>query len=215
MVSEAKRAAGRRAAEYVEDGMNVGLGTGSTVFHTLERLAERIREEHLSIRGVPTSVDTEVKARKMGIPLTTFADVDSLDLTVDGADEIDADFHMIKGGGGALLREKIVAAASSREVIVIDRAKLVERLGIKFLLPIEVIPFARHSVSRWLEHVNAQPNLRMANEGSVYLTDNGNEILDCRFPRRDRGPGRARAALWPSSPASSRAGCSSTFATSS
>ena len=181
-VSQAKRAAGRRAAEYVIDGMSVGLGTGSTVFYALERLAERIRQERLSIRGLPTSVDTEAKALEMGIPLTTFAEVDSLDLTIDGADEVDGDFHMIKGGGGALLREKIVAAASQREVIVVDRGKVVERLGERFLLPIEVVPFARHNVTRWLEHLDAQPNLRMHAEGRTYLTDNGNEILDCRFP---------------------------------
>ncbi len=181
-VSQAKRAAGRRAAEYVIDGMNVGLGTGSTIFYTLERLAERVEKEHLSIRGIPTSEDTERKALDMGIPLTSFAEVDSLDLTIDGADEIDPSFHMIKGGGGALLREKIVAAASQREVIVVDRSKLVDRLGLKFLLPIEIVPFARHNVTRWLEHLEAQPSLRMHAEGETYLTDNGNEILDCAFP---------------------------------
>lgn len=181
-MSEAKRAAGRRAAELVEDGMAVGLGTGSTVFYALERLAERIEAESLAIRGIPTSKDTGAKARALGIPLVTFAEVATLDLTIDGADEVDGDFQMIKGGGGALLREKIVAAASKREVIAVDRSKLVKRLGLRFLLPIEVVPFARHSVARWLEHLKAQPNLRMRDEGQVYLTDNGNEILDCRFP---------------------------------
>ena len=181
-MSEAKRAAGRRAAEYVRDGMALGLGTGSTVFYTLERIAERLREESLALRCVPTSLDTERKARDMGIPLTDFSELGSLDLTIDGADEIDGNFQMIKGGGGALLREKVVAAASRREVIVVDRGKVVDRLGLGFLLPVEVIPFARHNVTRWLEHLQAQPNLRMAEEGRVYLTDNGNEILDCRFP---------------------------------
>ncbi|MEM7307083.1 MAG: ribose-5-phosphate isomerase RpiA [Planctomycetota bacterium] len=181
-MSEAKRAAGRRAAEFVEDGMALGLGTGSTVFYTLERLAERIREEHLSLRCIPTSIDTETKANEMGIPLATFSEVETLDLTIDGADEIDGDFQMIKGGGGALLREKVVAAASKREVIVVDRSKVVERLGVRFLLPVEVVPFARHNITRWLEHLSAQPNLRMRDEGEVYRTDNGNEILDCRFP---------------------------------
>jgi ribose 5-phosphate isomerase A len=181
-LSEAKRAAGRRAADFVEDGMAVGLGTGSTVFYTLERLGERIRADGLSIRGVPTSRDTEEKAGALGIPLVGFDQVAVLDLTIDGADEIDGDLQMIKGGGGALLREKVVAAASRREVIVVGREKVVERLGLRFLLPIEVVPFARHSVARWLETLDAQPNLRMEEEGRVYHTDNGNEILDCRFP---------------------------------
>jgi len=180
-VSEAKRAAGRRAAEFVQDGMVVGLGTGSTVFYTLERLAERIRDEGLSIRGVPTSLDTEQKARSMGIPLVGFDEVEVIDLTIDGADEIDGRFQMIKGGGGALLREKIVAAASRREVIVVGPEKVVDRLGIGFLLPIEVIPFARHNVARWISTLEAQPTLRVREDGNVYRTDNGNEILDCRF----------------------------------
>lgn len=182
-MSEAKRGAGRRAAEYVTDGMSVGLGTGSTVLHTLERLAERIQEEHLSIRGIPTSIETESKAQELGIPLTGFAEVGSLDLTIDGADEIDGSLDMIKGGGGALLREKVVAAASKRQIVVVDRTKLVERLGLEVLLPIEVIPFARNNVVRWLEHLDAEPTLRVHGEHSAaYLTDNGNEILDCRFP---------------------------------
>ena len=180
-MSEAKRAAGRRAAEFVQDGMVVGLGTGSTVFYTLERLAERIRDEGLSIRGVPTSLDTEQKARSMGIPLVGFDEVEVIDLTIDGADEIDGRFQMIKGGGGALLREKIVAAASRREVIVVGPEKVVDRLGLGFLLPIEVIPFARHNVARWISTLEAQPTLRVREDGNVYRTDNGNEILDCRF----------------------------------
>ena len=181
-MSEAKRAAGRRAAEFVEDGMTVGLGTGSTVFYTLERLAERIEQESLAVRGIPTSRDTEEKARALGIPLTSLAEIETIDLTIDGADEVDGGFQMIKGGGGALLREKVVAAASKREVIAVDRSKVVKRLGLRFLLPVEVVPFARHSVARWMEHLPAQPNLRMRDEGQVYRTDNGNEILDCRFP---------------------------------
>lgn len=194
-MSEAKRAAGRRAAEYVETGMAVGLGTGSTVFYTLERLAERIREEDLAIRGIPTSVDTEEKAKAMGIPLVGFEEVAVLDLTIDGADEIDGNFQMIKGGGGALLREKIVAAASKREVIVVGRDKVVDRLGLGFLLPVEVIPFARHNVTRWIETLGAQPNLRMQEEGAIYRTDNQNEILDCKFPEGIEDPAELERRL--------------------
>jgi len=180
-VSNPKEAAGRRAAELIETGTTVGLGTGSTVFFTLQRLAERILEEGLEVRGVPTSLDTEGKAREMGIPLVGLDEVESIDLTIDGADEIDANFDMIKGGGGALLREKVVASISAREAIVVGRDKVVERLGLGFLLPVEVVPFARPMVSRALAKLGAEPNLRLADQGVAYLTDNGNEILDCRF----------------------------------
>jgi ribose 5-phosphate isomerase A len=178
----AKRGAGRRAADLVEDGMRVGLGTGSTVHFVLERLAERIRAGRFAIRAVPTSVDTVRKARALHIPLATLDELGELDLTIDGADEIDGRFDMIKGGGGALLREKVVAAASRREAIVVDRSKVVERLGVRFLLPVEVVPFARGAVGRAIERMGARAHLRVSPEGGSYRTDNGNEILDCAFP---------------------------------
>lgn len=181
-MSRSKEAAGRAAAERVRDGMTVGLGTGSTVYFTLQRLGERVRQDKLAIVGVPTSVDTEIKARAFGIPLTTLSEVESIDLTIDGADEIDARFDMIKGGGGALLREKVVAALSKHEVIVVDRSKVVERLGVRFLLPVEVVPFARATVARKIAQLGATWTLRMREAREVYLTDNGNEILDCKFP---------------------------------
>lgn len=181
-MSRAKESAGRRAADYVTDGMTVGLGTGSTVLFTLRRIAERIREEGLVLRAVPTSLDTETKARALGIPLVDLSEAESIDLTIDGADEIDGAFDMIKGGGGALLREKVVASISSREVIVVDRSKVVERLGVRFPLPVEVIPFARASVARRIAAMGAAWTLRGADTGMPLLTDNGNEILDCRFP---------------------------------
>lgn len=181
-MSRSKEAAGRAAAERVRDGMTVGLGTGSTVYFTLQRLGERVRQDKLAIVGVPTSVDTEIKARAFGIPLATLSEVESIDLTIDGADEIDARFDMIKGGGGALLREKVVAALSKHEVIVVDRSKVVERLGVRFLLPVEVVPFARATVARKLAQLGATWTLRMREAREVYLTDNGNEILDCKFP---------------------------------
>lgn len=180
-MSRAKEAAGRAAAEHVRDGMTVGLGTGSTVHFVLERLAERVRAEGLALRGVPTSLDTERKARALGIPLVGLDEVDSIDLTIDGADEIDARFDMIKGGGGALLREKVVAALSRRELIVVDRSKVVERLGVRFALPVEVVPFARAFVARRIAALGATWMLRAGKDGAPALTDNGNEILDCRF----------------------------------
>ena len=180
-VHDPKEVAGRRAAELFESGTTVGLGTGSTVHFTLLRLAERMRDEGLELRGVPTSVDTEEKARELGIPLVALDDVLALDLTIDGADEVDGDFNMIKGGGGALLREKVVARVSKREAIVITRPKLVERLGTSFLLPVEVVPFARPVVARAIKELGADAILRQQEPGASFVTDNGNEILDCRF----------------------------------
>jgi len=180
-VSRAKEAAGRAAAEHVRDGMIVGLGTGSTVHFALERLAERLRHERLALRGVPTSRDTEEQARALGIPLVSLDDVTAIDVTIDGADEIDAAYDMIKGGGGALLREKVVAALTRREVIVVDRSKVVERLGVRFALPVEVVPFARPAVARRITALGATCTLRRGAAQETLLTDNGNEILDCRF----------------------------------
>ncbi|MCP3917853.1 MAG: ribose-5-phosphate isomerase RpiA [bacterium] len=181
-VQNPKEAAGRRAAELIEDGMRVGLGTGSTVYYTLARLAERIEEEGLALRCVPTSLDTEAKAQELGIPLQALDDVEQIDLTIDGADEIDGDFNMTKGGGGALLREKVVAYISKREAIVVTRPKLVERLGTTFLLPVEVAPFARPVVAREIRRIGADPILRQREPGISFVTDNENEILDCKFP---------------------------------
>lgn len=178
-VHNPKEIAGRRAAEFVEDGMVVGLGTGSTVHFTLLRLAERVRAG-LRLRGVPTSLETERKAREWGIPLATLEEVEAIDLTIDGADEIDGQFRMTKGGGGALLREKIVAVLSRCEVIVVGEEKIVERLGRSFPLPIEVAAFALAVVERKLRRLGAEPTLRKR-DGITYLTDNGNPILDCRF----------------------------------
>ena len=182
-MSESKRAAGRRAADLIETGSTVGLGTGSTVFFALERIAERIRDEGLTIRGVPTSVDTETKAATFRIPLATLDEVHSMDLTIDGADEIDGAYQMIKGGGGALLREKVVASLSRRVVIVVGADKVVKRLGTTFDLPVEVVPFARTVVQRRIEAMGGVPVLRMGKEDSstVYVTDNGNEILDVHY----------------------------------
>ena len=194
-MKDPKRIAGRRAADYVHDRMTLGLGTGSTVFFTLERIAERIREEGLQLRGVPTSLDTERKARDFGIPLVSLAEVEGIDLTIDGADEIDPNFHMTKGGGGALLREKVVASISEREVIVVGRNKVVERLGTTFDLPVEVVPFARPVVERAIRRLGAEPRLRTGESGEEYRTDNGNQILDCCFEEGIEDPATMERAF--------------------
>lgn len=180
-MSDSKRAAGRRAADLVTDGMTLGLGTGSTTFFALERLAERVKSEGLTIRGVPTSRDTEAKARTFGIPIVDLEGLAVLDLTIDGADEVDPRKCLIKGGGGALLREKIVAAASREMVVVVGRDKLVEVLGRAFLLPVEVSQFGWWQASRQLELLGCRALLRSRPDGQRFISDNGNYILDCRF----------------------------------
>jgi ribose 5-phosphate isomerase A len=174
----AKRRAGERAAELVADGMVVGLGTGSTVYWTLQRLGERVREG-LRIRGISTSRRTEELALALGIPLTSFGDIGELDLTVDGADEIDPRLDLIKGAGGALLREKMVAAASRRLIIVADGSKLVSTLGAR-PLPVEVVPFGHQATARRIAALGGVPALRLVGE-QPFVTDNGNYVVDCAF----------------------------------
>lgn len=193
-MSAQKRAAGRAAADLVTSGQIVGLGTGSTVFFVLERLAERIRDEGLEVVGVPTSVDTETKARDFGIALTTLDEVERFHVTIDGADEIDGGYRMIKGGGGALLREKVVASLSDEVITVVGPDKVVERLGTTFDLPVEVVPFARAACSRRIASLGGTPAVR-GGEGSPYLTDNGNEILDVHFEEGIEGPAALERAL--------------------
>lgn len=176
---DAKQRAGFKAAEFVEDGMSVGLGTGSTAFWMVERLGERVRAG-LRVRCVPTSRRTEEQARALGIPLVSLGEAASLDLAIDGADEIGPGLALIKGGGGALLREKLVAGAARRFVVIADASKRVDVLG-RFPLPVEVVPFAWELTARRVSAVtNAEAVLRRAEGGEVYLTDNGNYILDCR-----------------------------------
>lgn len=192
--SDPKAVAGLRAAQFVESGMIVGLGTGSTVHFTIQELGRRVREEGLAIRGVPTSLDTENKARALDIPLTSLDEVSRIDVTIDGADEIDEHFDMIKGGGGALLREKVVAAASKRVVIVVGANKVVSRLGTTFALPVEVVPFARGPVRRALVALGCEVTLR-SRQGRAVTTDNGNEIFDCRFASGIAEAGRMERAI--------------------
>ena len=180
VIDTAKQAAALRAIEFVRDGMTLGLGTGSTAELILAALGEKIRQGW-TLRGVPTSEDTATKARHAGIPLVTFEEVDRLDFAIDGADEVSPTFDLIKGRGAALLREKIVAWSANKLVICVDPSKLVQRIGEKFALPIEVLPFAWPLVFRELQHMGGSPVLRAANNVPA-LTDNGNNVIDCSFP---------------------------------
>jgi ribose 5-phosphate isomerase A len=175
----AKRHAGYEAAEYVEDGMVIGLGSGSTVYHALAAISAKVRQG-LNIRGVPSSRQTERWARRLGIPLTTLDEHPELDLTIDGADEVDPNLNLIKGRGGALVREKILAYASRRLIIVVDWTKLVPVLGTRTELPVEVVPFGWKRVELALAEFGCQPRLRFRGD-RPYRSDNGNFIIDCRF----------------------------------
>jgi len=177
--SQEKEAAGRAAARLVADGAVVGLGTGSTAYFAVVALGEHVKSG-LKIIGIPTSVQTADLARAVGIPLTTLDEHPEIDITIDGADEIDPQLRLIKGGGGALLREKVVASASKKMVVVADSGKMVPVLG-KFPLPVEIISFARTVVAKKIESLGASVKLRTKPDGSPYLTDNGNQILDCSF----------------------------------
>ena len=178
-MSEAtKRAVGRAAAELVGDGMRLGLGTGSTVEHLLVALAERDPD----VVAVPTSEATATRCRELGIALTTPDEVARLDLAIDGADELDGELTATKGGGGALLREKVVASMADRFVLIAARSKLVDRLADSFPLPVEVVPFAAAPVSRELQRLGFEVARRRDDAGQPVVTDNGNAILDARFP---------------------------------
>lgn len=176
-VEALKREAGIEACKFVKSGMKVGLGTGSTVKHTVIELGRRISEEGLDIIGVPTSLATEKLATEVGITLVELSEIDGLDIVIDGADEYDPNFQLIKGGGAALLREKIVAQESSAMVVVADDRKRVQTLG-AFPLPIEVTPFSHEATVRSLSRLlDCRVNIRMSGNGPV-ITDNGNMIAD-------------------------------------
>jgi ribose 5-phosphate isomerase A len=191
-MEELKRLAAARALEEVRDGMKLGLGTGSTAKHFVDLLGERVRAG-LRVVAVPTSEATRVQAEQCGIALTTLDDIDRLDLTVDGADEIDYALNLIKGGGGALLREKIVAAASDRMIVIADETKWVEFLG-RFPLPVEVVPFGLAATQRAMAQAFAQCGLsgqmvlRKTKDGHVFVTDGGHWIVDSHLGRIEDPP---------------------------
>ena len=176
----AKSAAARMAASLVEDGMCLGLGSGSTFLLVVEELGSRIREEGLSISGVPTSSGTEQAARAVGISILSLDEASRLDIAIDGADEIDPNRNMIKGGGAALVREKIVAAAADEMVVVIDENKIVDRLGVAFPLPIEVLAFGARQAEAAIAQTGCDTALRCV-DGQPVITDNGNYIIDCHY----------------------------------
>ena len=187
---ELKQKAARRAVEFIASGMVLGLGTGSTAAYAVQQIAARLQAGDLkNIVGIPTSIRTEKLARQLGIPICGLDAQPAIDITIDGADEVDPDLNLIKGGGGALLREKVVAQASRRNIIVVDESKLSPRLGTRWALPVEVIPFAAKVEENFLATLGASVTLRRDAQGQPYKTDQHNYILDANFgemadPRR-------------------------------
>ncbi|MDT2596119.1 ribose-5-phosphate isomerase RpiA [Enterococcus dongliensis] len=172
-----KELVGIEAAKFVKDGMTVGLGTGSTAYYLVKELGRRVNEEGLKITGVVTSSKTEEQAKELGIPLKAIDEVDSVDLTIDGADEISADFQGIKGGGAALLFEKVVATYSKDCIWIVDESKMVDKLG-KFPLPVEVVPFGGHNLFRLFEAKGYRPTWRKTEADELLTTDGGHYIID-------------------------------------
>ena len=181
-VSELKKKAAERAVEFLQSGMVLGLGHGTTTRFALERISEMLRRgEVKDILAVPCSLHVEHDARELGIPLTNLNDHPEIDLTIDGADEVDPDLNLIKGGGGALVREKVVAQASRREIIVVDPRKMSDRLGTQHSLPVETIEFGWGVQAAFVESLGAEVTLRRTDRGDAFRSDQGNLILDCEF----------------------------------
>lgn len=173
-----KKAAGEKAAEYIRDGMVIGLGSGSTVYWMMKKLGEMIADG-MDVKGIPSSIRTEGWANEFGIPLTDFSEVRLLDLAIDGANEIDPQFNLSKGGGGSLVREKIVNANSKKLIIIADKTKLVSKLG-KAPLPVEILQFGWEVTAEKITKLGCKPVLRVQ-EGSRFISNNGNYIVDCEF----------------------------------
>ena len=185
--AEMKKIVAEKAVDtFVKDGMNVGLGTGSTAYFAIKRIGELVAQGY-DLTCVATSVQSEDLARECGVRVVDLDEVDKIDITIDGADEVDPDMQLVKGLGGALLREKIVAAASVREVIIVDESKLVQKLGTKAPLPVEVLPFGHEHTRYALKRQGCTPELRMR-DGKPFVTDGGNYIYDCRFPEGIANP---------------------------
>jgi len=182
----AKKNVGKAAAALVQDGMLLGLGTGSTAKFFIESLIERCRNG-LKVSAVATSARSAKQAQDGGIPLIDMAHITSLDMDVDGADEVDTKKRMIKGGGGALLREKIIASISREMIVIVDESKVVNQLGL-FPLPIEIVPFAHHATLRKVTSLGFNASFRHSDNGNLYITDNGNYIIDIKYPNPCANP---------------------------
>ena len=180
---ELKKLAAEKAVEYVEDGMIVGLGTGSTVEYSLRKLGTLVKDG-LKIKAIPTSMHTKRIAKEENIPLTTLEENPEIDLTIDGADEVDSNLNLIKGGGGALTREKIIAYHSKKVIIIVDDSKVVKALGIDFSLPVEVLKFGWTSTKKVIEGFGCNVKMRKI-MGEPFITDNSNYVLDCEFEKID------------------------------
>ncbi|WP_156856060.1 ribose-5-phosphate isomerase RpiA [Oceanobacillus sp. AG] len=178
-INQSKQLVGQEAVKYIQDGMKVGLGSGSTVYYMVKALGERVKAEGLNVVAISTSEVTGEWAKEFGIPLTDFSYTQELDVAIDGADEVDDNLQLIKGGGGALFREKVVAAAAKEFIVIVDESKIVSTLG-KFPLPVEIVPFGWEAVARKIEKLGGAPKLR-EKAGEIFVTDNGNYILDCAF----------------------------------
>jgi ribose 5-phosphate isomerase A len=182
-MEEMKRAAARAAVEFVQDGMIVGLGTGSTAKHAVDAIGEKVKAG-MKLIGVPTSLATEAQARALNIPLRDIGEVSKIDLTIDGADEVDPDLQLVKGAGGALFREKIVEMQSEKFLVVVDESKLVQRLGSRMPLPVEILQFGWQRTADRVFAVMGGGQVRMKN-GNPFVSDNGGYILDCPVPHVD------------------------------
>ncbi len=181
-LERSKQTAGKKSVDFIEPGMVVGLGTGSTAKYMIEELGMRLKTGRLTnIRCVASSKQTEIQANQLGLPLTSFKNIKQIDITIDGADEIDKNLNLIKGGGGALLREKILAQNSRRLMIIADETKMSGFLGEKWSVPIEVLPFAWEIESMYLRSIGGEWSIRKAKSAEIFLTDQQNYILDCNF----------------------------------
>lgn len=180
---ESKRVAAEKSVEYILDGMVVGLGTGTTVYWAIQKIGKKIKHG-LKIKAVATSINSENLAKELEIPLIPLSEIEEIDITIDGADEVDDEWNLIKGGGGALLREKIIASFSKELVIVIDESKKVNRLG-KFPLPVEIVKFGHEITQRRLSALGCKPQIRVT-DNKPFITDNGNFVVDCFFGRIDQ-----------------------------
>lgn len=177
-----KKAAGEKAVEEIRSGMTIGLGSGSTVYYTMLKIGEEIKAGNLqNIRAIPSSTHTQILAGQVGIPLGSFEDSNKIDLTVDGADEVDENLNLIKGGGAAHLREKVLVQMSEKFVVVVDESKLSAKLGEKRSVPLEVIKFAYPVIMSFVKRNNGNPKLRLSTENKPVITDEGNYIIDADF----------------------------------